>query len=206
MKHRCSVLLLVGMLASLGCDRTLAARKGTTYVPSEEGLTLIYEDPTLPPAARAEARLQMRVSTVKETPQGRRVTLVYTTLKGQNSFEFLSKDGGWALVEGNTLLFRLLPEGFPDRTDHWVEKAGGMAFHVIGRGRLQNADLQLPEDYDREGIWVELEPQAGPKRRIFFLPGIGEAESQVLRDGRWVPLNRLVSRGFTDPPAVPPAQ
>lgn len=204
MRHSCAILLLAGMLASLGCDRTLAERKGTAYVPSEEGLTLIYEDPTLPAAARAGARLQMRVSTVKETAQGRRVSLMYSTLKGQNGVDFLSKDGGWELMEGNTPLFRLLPEGFPDRTDHWEEK--GMAFHVIGRGRLQNPDLQLPEDCDRVGVWVELEPQFGPKRRIFYLPGIGEAENQVLRDGRWVPLNRLVSRGFTDPPEAQPAQ
>ena len=73
---------------------------------------------------------------------------------------------------------------------------------VIGRAALQNPDLKLPDDYDRIGLWVEMETRDGSKRRIFFLPGIGEAESQVLKGGQWVAVNRLVSRGFTDAPTV----
>lgn len=202
MKSLSSILLSVALLFSVACDRTLSRIRKTVFVPWEEGLTLIYEDPTLPAAERAQTRLQARVAASRETPQGRRVTLVYTTLKGEHAFEFLSKEGGWAMVEGDTPLFRMLPEGFPERVDRWEDRARGMTFQVIGRARLPESDLELPADCDRVGIWVELEPQKGPRRRIFFLPGIGEAKSQVLQNGHWTTNNQLVSRGFTDPPAT----
>ena len=202
MRLRFPLLLSAALLATLACDRTLSQARKTVYAPTEEGLTLIYEDPTLPEATRTQARLQLRVAASKETPQGRRVSITYTTLKGQNTFDFLNRNGSWEILEGNTPLFRMLPEGFPDRVGRWTEKTGGMTFHVIGRGRLPDAGLKLPEDYDRTGVWVELESLHGPRRRIFFLPGIGEVENQVLQDGRWLVQNRLVSRGFTDPPVV----
>jgi hypothetical protein len=195
-------LLSAALLVSVACDRTLAQASKTVYVPWEEGLTLIYEDTTLPPAVRLQERLQRRVSASKETPQGRRVTLTYSTLKSNNVFEFLSKEGGWALMEGDTPVFRMLPEGFPDRVDRWEDKSRGVTFRVIGRAALQNPNLKLPDDYDRIGVWVEMASKDGVKRRIFFLPGIGEAENQVLRDGKWVVVDQLVSRGFTDVPAV----
>lgn len=189
------------MLASLACDRTLSKMRTTVYVPWEEGLTLIYEDTALPPAERFEQRMQRRVSASRMTPAGRRVTITYSTLKGSDAFEFLSKDGGWAMLEGDRILFQVLPAGFPDQVDRWEDPSRGMSFRVVGRAALQNPDLSLPNDYDRIGVWVEMDSRSGFKRRIFFLPGIGEAESQVFRDGKWVVINRLVSRGFTDLPA-----
>jgi hypothetical protein len=96
----------------------------------------------------------------------------------------------------------MLPEGFPDLVERWEDKNRNTTFRVIGRAALQNPDLKLPDDYDRIGLWVEMETRDGSKRRIFFLPGIGEAESQVLKGGQWVVANRLVSRGFTDAPTV----
>jgi hypothetical protein len=199
--------LLLGLLlpAFLACDRSLAEQRGTVYVPWEEGLTLIYEDLTLPTGARFQERLQRRVSAVQETPAGRRVTVTYSTLKSNNTFDFLNKDGGWAMVEGDTLLFRILPEGFPERIDRWEDKVRGLTFRVIGRAGVQLPGLRLPDDFDRTGIWVEMETRDGVRKRILFLPGIGETESQVLQDGRWVVLNRLVSRGFTDLPTAQPA-
>ena len=202
MKRLAPFLLAAVLLVSVACDRTLSQARKTVYVPWEEGLTLIYEDATLPSAARFQERLQGRVSASKETPEGRRVTLTYSTLKSNNAFEFLNKDGGWVRMEGATPLFRMLPEGFPDRVDRWEDQARGTTFQIIGRAALQNPYLKLPEDYDRIGIWVEMASKNGLKRRIFFLPNIGEAESQVLQDGRWVVVNQLVSRGFTDLPTA----
>jgi hypothetical protein len=106
------------------------------------------------------------------------------------------------MMQGDTPLLALLPEGFPDQVDHWEDKQRGMAFRIIGRATSQNPSLKLPDDFDRVGIWVEMEPRNGPKLRIFFLPGIGEAEDQVMRDGQWALVNQLVSRGFTDAPVV----
>ena len=203
MKPLSCFLLSAALLSSLACERTLPQARRTVYVPWETGLTLAYEDPTLPPAERAQARLQVRVAASREIPGGRRVTLAYTTLKGQHAFDFQSKDGGWALMEGDNLIFRMLPEGFPGQADHWEDRARGMTFQVVGRARLPESELELPSDYDRVGIWVELVPRSGPRRRIFLLPGIGEAKSQVrLEDGRWRTNNQLVSRGFTDLPAA----
>jgi hypothetical protein len=202
LKRLSPFLLSVALLVSVACDRTLSQARRTLYVPWEEGLTLIYEDTTLPPSARFQERLQRRVAASRETPLGRRVTITYSTLKSNQSFDFLQKDGGWAMMEGDTPLFRMLPEGFPDQVDRWEDRSRGTTFRVIGRAALQNPSLKLPEELDRVGIWVEMESRDGLKRRILFLPGIGEAESQVLQDGKWLVVNQLVSRGFTDLPTA----
>jgi hypothetical protein len=188
--------------SSLACDRMLTQARQTAYVPWEEGLTLIYEDPTLPQEARFSQRLQRRVSASKETPQGRRVTITYSTLKSNNAFDFLNKDGSWVMMQGDTALLTMLPEGFPDRTDHWGSKTLGMTFRILGRATLETANMKLPDDFDRVGIWVEMTPRSGPKLRVFYLPGIGEAEDLVQKNGQWVMVNQLVSRGFTDAPVV----
>lgn len=197
-----SLALLVMLLLTAGCDRTLNQARRTVYVPWEEGLTLIYEDTTLPSAQRIQERLQRRVSASKETPEGRRVTITYSTLRSNQSFDFLHKSGSWQMMDGNTILFQMLPEGFPDRVNQWEDRARGLSFRVIGRATLQNPGLQLPDDFDRVGIWVEMQARNGSKRRIFFLPGIGEEESLVFKDGQWVMVNQLVSRGFTDAPVM----
>ncbi len=202
MKPSIPFLLSALLVGSVACDRTLAQARRTVYVPWEAGLTLISEDPTLPPGARFQERMQRRVSASKDTPEGRRVTLTYSTLRSNNTFEFLSRDGGWVGMEGDRQTFRLLPEGFPDRVDRWEDKARGTTFRVLGRAALQNPDLKLPEDYDRIGVWVEMVSKNGLKNRIFFLPGIGQAEHQVFQGGRWIVVDRLVSRGFTDLPTA----
>lgn len=201
MRHLLPSFLASVLLLSAGCDRTITEARKTVYVPWEEGLTLVYEDQTVPPAQRFETRIQRRVSASKEGPEGRRVTITYSSLKSNQAFEFLNKDGSWVMMEGNAVLFRMLPEGFPDSVDHWEEKARGISFSVIGRATVQNPDLKLPDDFDRVGIWVEMSFPNGLRQRIFFLPNIGEAEGQVLKDGKWVVVDRLVSRGFTDLPA-----
>jgi hypothetical protein len=202
LKRLSPVFLAAALLVSLACDRTLAQARKTIYVPWEEGLTLIYEDTLLPPAARFQERMQRRVAASKDTPQGRRVTITYSTLKSNHTFDFLNKEGGWSLMGGDTPLFRFLPEGFPDQVDRWEDKSRGTSFHVIGRAALQNPNLKLPVDFDRIGVWVEMTSRDGLHQRIFLLPGIGEAESQVLREGQWVVVNQLVSRGFTDLPTA----
>lgn len=199
MKIRSFSFLAAALLMSTACDRTLNQARKTVYVPWEAGLTLIYEDPTLPPAERLQERLQRRVSESKETPQGRAVTITYSTIRSHQAIEFLHKAGSWVMMQSKPPLV-LLPEGFPDSVDHWEDKDRGLVFHVIGRAALQNSGLRLPDDHDRIGVWVEMESRNGPRRRIFFLPGIGEAETDVLKDGKWVMVNQLVSRGFTDAP------
>jgi hypothetical protein len=71
----------------------------------------------------------------------------------------------------------------------------------VGRGTWQNANSDLPDDYDRTGIWVDMTTSGGIQFRILYLPGVGEAEDYVQKNGRWVLINHLVSRGFTDVPA-----
>ena len=62
--------------------------------------------------------------------------------------------------------------------------------------------MKLP-DPDATGIWVESTPASsrGVRRRTLLVPGLGEVETLNLIDGKWVTVNRLVSQGFTDPPA-----
>lgn len=203
MKHAPLPSAIAGLLLLAGCDRTFTQARKLAYAPQEEGLTLIYEDMTLPPAQRFQQRLQRRVSAASETPMGRRVTITYTTFTANQSFEFLSRDGGWAMLQGDTPVFTLLPEGFPDRIDRWEDPARGWSFEVIGRGALQNSALDLPDEFDKVGVWVEMRSRSGVRQRIFYLPGIGEAESRVLRNGQWVLDHQLVSRGFTDAPPAP---
>jgi hypothetical protein len=79
---------------------------------------------------------------------------------------------------------------------------------VIGRG-YWNGPLELP-DTDRMGVWVEARRPGGARLRGFFLPKLGEVE--VLEErvennvSRWVSVNRLVSRGFTEAPPVRPQE
>lgn len=194
-------ILLPGLilLASVGCDRMMHSVRKTCYFPTEVGLTLVYEDPSQPHSL--ENRFQLRVSATKETPEGTLVRTTFTTLQGQMDSLSLVKDGGKRLLlEGNRTLM-VVPEGFPDRVSHW--EAPGSTAHVIGRAAANLPGLVLPKDFDRMGVWVQLDFPEGPSRRIFYLPGIGEAETQVLREGVWVSTNRLISRGFTDAPPTP---
>jgi len=192
----------IGLLMLAGCDGAFTKARKTVYAPTEEGLTLIYEDMTLPSAQRFQERLQRRISASSDTPAGRRVTITYTTFKNNFSADFVSKDGGWTLMRGDKPVATMLPEGFPDRVSHWEDPERGTTFRVVARGAIQNPNLQLPEDFDRIGIWVEMESRTGLRQRIFYLPRVGETESRILKDGVWVLNQQLVSRGFTDAPPV----
>ena len=195
------------LLVLSGCDRSLHRLlvhdyHSPIYAPTEVGLTLIYEDPSsLDAAKRFNERLQVRVTSAKDTAEGQMVLLTSTTLQGQQSSLCLVNKGGWTLLIDKRRT-AILPEGFPDHTSSWDRP--GAHIRVLGRAAAELPGLPLPADYDRIGVWVESESASGLSR-TFYLSGIGEAESRVLRDGRWICINRLVSRGFTDVPDVKPA-
>ena len=202
-----AVLLLLG--SASGCDRALRPAPARVYAAWEEGLTLGYEDPTLEPGQRAQHRQQVRVKESRSTPAGLAVTKTFTTLTGQWDTHVLERDGGVFLQiepaggaapqSGGGI--PLLPEGFPDRVARWVSRG---AFHwVVGRACADLPGLSLPDPDRAVGVWVESSPlEGGPRTRTFYLPDIGEAETLTWIQGRWVTTNILVTRGFTDLPAV----
>jgi hypothetical protein len=195
--------LWILVLALAGCDRTVHRIRHTIYAPTEAGLTLIYENPSITDSGkRFGERLQVRVSSTQQTPEGLQVNLTYTTLQGQMESQCLSTDGGWALLLGEKQHLQILPAGFPDKVSKW-DRADSRAW-VVGRGTVDLPDLKLPPDSDRIGVWVESESATGTKRRVCYLSGIGEVESLVLKEGKWICMNRLISRGFTDVPEVKP--
>ncbi len=191
---------LLVLVAGSGCDRLLLPAEPSVYSAREEGLTLVYEDP------RSQARLQVRVKEVKPEGSGTRVTQTYSTLTGQMDAKFLLEDGGLLLQAGGPAGLRLLPEGFPDRVSRWEARD---SFHwVVGRAAADLPGVRLADPAGAEGVWVESArlDGTGVRERTFYLPGIGEAETRVWLDGRWVVINRLVSRGFTDLPGASQAQ
>jgi hypothetical protein len=198
-------LLFSAALAALafsgGCDRMLMPERPAIYAPWEEGLTLGYEDPSQTGDRRLQDRFQVRVKSSRLSLAGRAVVQTTTTLTGQSELNFLLKDGGVSLGMDASSGLRVLPEGFPDRTSRWEDRN---VFHwVVGRARVRLPGVRLADPDGDLGVWVESVPVngAGPRERILYLPDIGEAEALQWRDGRWVPVFRLVSRGFTDLPA-----
>jgi len=190
------------LLVLAGCDRTMHELRHTVYAPKEAGLTLIYENPAITDSGkRFSDRLQVRVASVKETPDGSMIQLTSSTLQGQQSTLCQVHNGGWTLVLDDKHRTPILPEGFPDRVSNW-DRPGSHA-RVLGRAAADLPDLKLPPDFDRIGVWVESESAAG-LTRTFYMSGIGEAETRVLRNGRWICVNRLISRGFTDVPETKP--
>lgn len=187
------VLLLVG------CDRQATV---AMYAPHEEGLTLAYEDPRLPPPQRREQRQQVRVGRVTPaTAGGLRVVCAFSTLKGEQSGSFLLEEG--AVVQESPAIPQLadpLPKGFPDRIQAWT--AQGRRFKVLGRAMAVGLEVRLPQGFNQLGVWVESVPEdgSGPTTRHFFLPDLGRVETQEFRNGQWLSVNKLVDRGFTDAP------
>ena len=168
------------------------------YGPWEEGLTLAYEDPSTPQPQRTRQRLQVRVGRAAFPTDGDgTVRLDYASVQGTLSLVLHHHAGGIALLgpDGRPAA-QLLPEGFP-ATQAWEDH--GTAFRVIGRGAWDGA-RDLPGTVPSVGVWVEARPAQGPLRRTLYLPDLGEVESLELRGGTWVPVNRLVARGFTDLP------
>jgi hypothetical protein len=188
-------LAAAALFLCLACQPPAAAR---IYGPSEEGLTLTFEDPSRPQPQRAEERVQVRVARSAMGPGSRHlVQLDLTSTRGQRSLLLLHQDGGIALLgEDGRVVATPLPAQFPDVAP-WVDH--GTEIRVIGRAKWEGAAL-LPPTSEAVGIWVEARPPQGQPRRTLFLPDLGEVESQEPRNGAWVTVNRLVARGFTDLP------
>jgi hypothetical protein len=185
------------LLLALACQPRAAA---PVYGPWEEGLTLVFEDPSLPEPQRSANRLQVRVarSAIQPGPPGL-VQLDLANTRGQMSLLLKHQDGGIALVEeSGRVLAQSLPAGFPG-TAAWTDR--GTEFRVVGRAAWEGASI-LPATSDPVGVWVEGRPAQGPRRRTLYLPNLGEVESREERAGTWVTVNRLVARGFTDLPAI----
>lgn len=185
------------VLLSLAC----APRQDqAVYGAWEEGLTLAFEDPSLPQPRRSQDRIQVRVARSAIAPGAPRlVQLDLTSLRGQASLLLRHRDGGIDLVtpDGNVLA-NVLPARFPAVTA-WTSR--DTECRVLGRARWEGADL-LPPTADPIGVWVEARPLQGPRRRTLFLPSVGEVETLEEREGAWVSVNRLVARGFTDLPSA----
>ncbi|HEX9010514.1 MAG TPA: hypothetical protein VF804_09110 [Holophagaceae bacterium] len=161
-------------------------------------MTLAYEDPSVPEPLRTQQRLQVRVGrAVFPTDGDGTVRLDYTSYQGALTLALHHHAGGIALLgpDGKPLA-QLLPEGFP-RIQAWTDH--GTEYRMMGRGTWDGATL-LPATSSHVGVWVEARPARGPLRRTLYLPDLGEVESLELRGGEWVPVNRLVARGFTDLP------
>lgn len=185
------------LLLALACAPTEPA----VYGPHEVGLTLIYENPSLPEAHRPEQRQQLRVEASKEVDGGVMVRRSYSSLSSPPmDLVVFHRDGGMALVrpDGGARL-QVLPEGFPDRVRTW--ELQGTRHRVLGHAEARLPMVLAPEQ--RLGVWVESIPAKGPRTRVLYLPGLGEVESLVQEGRGWICVNRLVSKGHTDAPLRP---
>jgi hypothetical protein len=201
MRRRHLSLGLVPLLVMLACESK--PLQPVAYGPWEEGLTLAYEDPSLPAAEQRNHRLQVRVAKSRLAPgEPGLVQLDFASGNGQFALQVRHRKGGVALVadDGRTLA-QPLPEGFPN-IGPWEDR--GTSYRVLGRGTWEGASL-LPPGASAVGVWVEATPSSGPRRRTLYLPNLGEVESREERQGAWITVNRLVARGFTDLPAIKPA-
>ena len=202
MKLGVPAAVLCALVLGTGCDQKLMPRKAAFFAPWEEGLTLGYENPGLPPAQREQERFQVRVKEARPSAAGRVVVLTTTTLTGSVDVTFLQEDGGVVLGSGPEGGIRILPRGFPDRTSQWEDR--GVFHHVVGRACVSLPGVKFGEPGPVEGVWVEAMPMhaLGPRTRTLYLPGVGEAETLVWKDGQWQTAFRLTSRGFSDLPAT----
>jgi len=186
---------VAALVASLGCDSMVRPETRAVYGPWEEGLTLVYENPSRP-----ESRLQERVKTSLLSGEGRTVVETYTTLAGAMELTFRQERGRVSFKVDGGREIEMLPEGFPDRVSTWESR--GYVNHIVGRSRVDLPGVKLP-DPEVVGIWVESEPVAGPpdqRTRTLLVPDLGEVLTMTWKDGRWVTVNRLAAQGFTDPP------
>ena len=197
MRAALTCLLPAVLLLALACQPRAAA---PVFGPWEEGLTLIFEDPSQPQPQRSADRLQVRVARATMQPGAPSlVQLDLANTRGQMSLHLRYTDGGIALVgEDGRVMAQTLPPGFPT-VPGWTDR--GTEFRVVGRATWEGAAI-LPATADPIGVWVEARPEHGLRRRTLYLPNLGEVESTEERDGTWVIVNRLVARGFTDLPAI----
>jgi hypothetical protein len=184
------------LLAGLACQPRPAAP--VIYGPWEEGLTLIYEDPSQPKSRQSEDRRQVRVAhSTLNSGSPNLIQLDLTSIRSQVGVLARYQDGGIDLVEENgQVIAQILPPHFPN-TGSWVDH--GVEYRVLGRAAWEGAAL-LPPGTDPTGVWVEARTSHGYHRRTLYLPNLGEVESREERAGAWVVVNRLVARGFTDLP------
>jgi hypothetical protein len=191
----------IAILLATGCDHMVTQDRQPVYAAWEEGLTLVYANPSDP----ASQRLQVRVKTCADGPAGRTVVRTYTTLSGSTEATFHLQDGLEALKLDGGRELPVIPAGFPDRVSRWEER--GTVTFVVGRARVSLPGVKLP-DPDATGIWIESIPSSplGVRRRTLMVPDLGEAETLYWIDGSWKSVNRLVSLGYTDPPVAEDAK
>ena len=187
-------LMPLALLAGLACQPVATP----VYGPWEEGLTLAYEDPSQPQPQRFADRMQVRVAhATMGLGAPSLVQLDLSSTRSHISALVKHHNGGIYLVdESGKVLAQSLPVHFPD-TPRWMDR--GTEFTVVGRAAWDGAAI-LPTTSDPIGIWIEAKPTQGPRRRTLYLPNLGEVETREERNGAWVVVNRLVARGFTDPP------
>lgn len=193
------------VLALPGC-RLKRMEAPALYAPWEEGRTLGFEDPSLPtPEAQRASRFQLRVAQgLMDPTRAGLVKLTQTTLRNEPYTYTLRLDSGGVelLGEDGKSVAWMLPKGFSEGTAPWSDARRGLHFQVLGPGAWENP-AQVKGVSDPVGIWVEATGPMG-RRRTLFLRGLGEVETQVWREGRWVVVNRLVDMGFLDDhPAKP---
>ncbi len=192
------VAFIAALLASsLACERTAPDE---LFAPSEIGLTLAYENPSLPQSRRIQERMQVRISTVQQEGGKLMVTKTFTTLEGQMDALFAYENGGVSLMrDPKTTALVVLPPRFP-KVLAWEEH--GRRYRVEGRAAMPDSGLRLPDTMNRVGVWVLSETMdgKGARRRSFFLPRLGEIETQEFQEGKWLTVNRLFSYGFEDLP------
>lgn len=185
------------LLMLLACQPRVAE---PIYGAWEEGLTLTFEDPSLPQPQRSAERTQVRVAKASLTP-GKPILalLTVTNTHGQLSLPFRYEKSGVALLnEQGQVSAEPLPVDFANRPS-WMDQ--GVEYQALGRAAWDGAAL-LPETSDPIGLWIESRSPQGGRRRTLLLPNVGEVETRVYRDGTWVTVNRLVARGFTDLPVT----
>lgn len=172
------------------------------YAPYEEGLTLGYEDPSLPtPEAQRASRYQVRVAQGPMDPERPSlVKLTHASLRTPpTSYLLRVEAGGVELIgEDGKPVAQVLPKGFPDRVSRWEDPPRALKFQVLGPATWANP-AGVRHVHDPLGVWVEVTGTAG-RRRILYLRGLGEVESMTWREGQWVVTNRLVDAGMTDEP------
>jgi hypothetical protein len=191
------VVLAVLLAATLACERTAP---NELFAPTKTGLTLAFEDPSLPEPRRTQERLQVRIAKVEQEDKKMLVTKTFSSLKGQMDVLFAYENGGVTLMRDKiTAALVVLPPQFPN-VQAWEER--GQRYRVEGRAALPETGFKLPDTMNHVGVWVVSESLdgKGPKRRSFFLPQLGEIETQEFQEGKWVSINRLFSYGFQDLP------
>jgi len=190
-------LVPLALLACLACQPKAAA---PDYGPWEEGLTLDFENPTLPQPLRSEQRLQLRVTRSPLAPgPPHLIQLDLASTKGRVTVLVNHHEGGIDLVdEHGRVLGMILPPHFPE-IQSWTDR--GIDYQIVGRGAWEGASL-LPPTSNPVGVWVEARSPQGPRRRVLYLPNLGGVEAREERGGAWVVVNRLVARGFTDLPSL----